>query len=433
MGAVALLAFVLAGVGVDVASRRSIERSAFQDTQRAADDWIASMNSPTPGPPITSSDVPYLQLVDSLGNVVAATRPAGGRKPMSLLWPTFEEQHRNRVECARGRCLLVSARRVPPERAIVLWEGRTHVVYAAKPRPPLLASHRLEFLVALGALAATGLTGWTLWWLSGRALRPVEAMRGRIAEITISDLSRRLPQPPGDDAIARLTRTANQALARLEDAAERQRHFGSVVSHELRRPLTGLRMQLEETLLYPEADPRPAVEEALATTDRLTAIIEEMLELTRIGTGPRAVEAVDLAALAREEIARQADGPPVRIDADREVTVLGNRVQLAGVLTNLVGNAKRHANSGIRVTVARADGQATVTVLDDGAGIAPDDRERVFQPFVRLREGRRREPGGSGLGLAICRAVAEAHNGTLRVEDSERGARFVLRLPLAPP
>jgi signal transduction histidine kinase len=206
-----------------------------------------------------------------------------------------------------------------------------------------------------------------------------------------------------------------------------------MVSHELRRPLTGLRTQLEEVLLFPEADARRGVRDALATAERLQSIIEEMLMLARISTGPRTVEPVGLAALAREEAARRAEGPPVEVDAPEELTVTGNRVQLAGVLANLLVNAQRHARTSVRLTVRREGGEAAVAVEDDGEGIAPADRERVFEPFTRLSEGRRRDPGGCGLGLAICRAVAETHNGTLRVEDSPRGARFVLRLPLAPP
>jgi signal transduction histidine kinase len=113
------------------------------------------------------------------------------------------------------------------------------------------------------------------------------------------------------------------------------------------------------------------------------------------------------------------------------VAVRGNPVQLAEVLVNLLVNAQRHAQTCVDVSVARADGYATVSVLDDGAGIRPDDRERVFAPFVRLAAGRERDPQGSGLGLAISRAIAQAHQGTLTVEDSPRGANFVLRLPLA--
>jgi signal transduction histidine kinase len=121
---------------------------------------------------------------------------------------------------------------------------------------------------------------------------------------------------------------------------------------------------------------------------------------------------------------------PVRARISGEVKVLGNELQLIRVLDNLLVNAQRHARAGVEITAERSDGQAVVTVIDDGDGIAPDDRERVFEPFVRLGDGVRRDPGGSGLGLAICRAIIGAHCGTLRIEDSPRGARFVIRLPL---
>ncbi|MEU9018508.1 HAMP domain-containing sensor histidine kinase [Actinomadura sp. NPDC048394] len=433
MTGVSLLVYAVIGVGVDTAVHNRIERDAFRDTQRAATEWIGSMRSPTPPQPITSARVPYLQLVDANGSVVSASRAASGLPALSTLRPPDDDRIQSVVQCANGRCLMLTASRVSPQEAAQLWGGQTHIVYAAMPRPVLLATHRLEALVAVCVLVAALLTAWVTWSLVGRTLRPVEAMRAQIAEITISDLSLRVPQPSGDDEIARLARTANQTLARLQDAMERQRRFGSMVSHELRRPLTGLRTQLEEVLLFPEADARRGVRDALATAERLQAIIEEMLMLARISTGPRAVEPVGLAALAREEAARRGGGPPVQVSADEELTVTGNRVQLAGVLANLLVNAQRHTRTGVQVTVRRADGDATVAVQDDGDGIAPGDRERIFEPFTRLTEGRRREPGGSGLGLAICRAVAETHNGTLYVEDSPRGARFVLRLPLAAP
>ncbi|MWA05455.1 HAMP domain-containing protein [Actinomadura sp. LD22] len=433
MTGVSLLVYAVIGIGVDTAVRDRIERDAFRDTRRAATLWIGTIRSPTPPPPLTGVRVPYLQLVDASGSVVSASRAASGLPALSTLKPPSGDQIQSRVQCGNGRCLVITASRVSPEKAARLWNGQTHIVYAALPRSPLLGTHRLEALVAAGVLAAALLTGWATWALVGRTLRPVEAMRTRIAEITISDLSLRVPQPSGDDEIARLARTANQTLARLQDAMERQRRFGSMVSHELRRPLTGLRTQLEEVLLFPEADARRGVEDALASAERLQAIIDEMLMLTRVSTGPRAVERVGLAALAREEAARRGGGPPVRVSADEELAVTGNRVQLAGVLANLLVNAQRHTRTDVRVTVRRADDDAMVTVEDDGGGIARADRERVFQPFTRLSEGRRRDPGGSGLGLAICRAVAETHNGALHVEDSPRGARFVLRLPLASP
>jgi signal transduction histidine kinase len=216
------------------------------------------------------------------------------------------------------------------------------------------------------------------------------------------------------------------------DMFEEQRRFASSTSHELRTPLAGLRARLEEAVLYPaDVDPHETIREALAITDRLETIVDDLLVLARLRAGgPAAYEPIDVGALVAKEAAAMAGGVPVHVDAGRDVNVLGNRIQLIRFIDNLLINARRHADKRVEVTVGRVEGSAVITVCDDGVGIAPQDRERVFERFVRLDEGRRREPGGTGLGLAISRDIAHAHNGTLTIEDSSCGARFVLRLPL---
>ncbi|MEV5892497.1 ATP-binding protein [Nonomuraea fuscirosea] len=213
---------------------------------------------------------------------------------------------------------------------------------------------------------------------------------------------------------------------------EEQRRFASSTSHELRTPLAALRTRLEEAVLYPtEVDPLETIREARALTDRLETIIDDLLVSARLRAGePDAYEPIDIRTLVVKEVAAMAGGVPVHVDADRDVNVLGSRIQLIRVIDNLLVNARRHADEKVEVTVGRVEGSAVITVCDDGSGIAPQDRERVFERFARLDEGRRREPGGTGLGLAISRDIAHAHNGTLTIEDSPRGARFVLRLPL---
>ncbi|WP_203981093.1 HAMP domain-containing sensor histidine kinase, partial [Planotetraspora silvatica] len=282
------------------------------------------------------------------------------------------------------------------------------------------------------------LAAWATWWVVGRTLRPVAMIRAKTAEITVSDLSMRVPEPPGCDEIAQLARTSNKTLARLEAAVEQQRQFASVVSHELRSPVAGLHTQLEEALLYPtDVDPLTTIQTALTTTERLQAIIDDLLVLARIRSAPpTAPQPIDLTTLITEEIATRVQpttgSTPVRTHTTGHATVLGNKIQLIGVLNNLLVNAQRHADTAVEVTTTHTTDHAVITVTDDGPGIAPHDRERVFQPFIRLEDGRRRDPGGSGLGLAICRAVITAHHGTIEIEDSPRGARFVIRLPLIP-
>jgi signal transduction histidine kinase len=430
---VSLIVFALIGMCLDMAIRSKVQEHTNKETQRVATNWISEMRPGSIPPPSPMSHPDILQLVDSKNRVIAASRAAAGEPAISSPLPPVEDRIQYRIECSgRKRCLTLTAMRLLPFQAVSIWDGEPHAVYAGRPEPAILATHRLEFLMAAGVLLATALWSWTNWRETGRMLRPVAGIRARMSEITVSDLSLRVPQPPGDDEIAQLARTANQTLDRLESSVRQQRLFASVVSHELKSPLAGLRAQLEEALIYrDEVDPHETIEAALSTTDRVHAIIDDLLLVTRVKeTHPADPVPVDLGALVKEETAARTRGVPVHTDVKGDLTVLGNRIQLTGVLTNLLVNAQRHADNAVEVTAECVDRDAVVTVLDDGHGIAPEDRERVFEPFVRLQEGYRRDPKGTGLGLAISRAITDAHQGSLCVEDSPRGARFVLRLPL---
>nr|WP_191910243.1 HAMP domain-containing sensor histidine kinase [Microbispora cellulosiformans] len=428
-----LTVLTVIGVGLDLAVRNRIHSNLFIDTQRVATEWIASMGPDgIPKPPAAPENL--VQLVDSRNRVITASRGATGRPPLTSHMPGDQDRLQYRIECRDGeRCVVVTAVRVLPVQTRLFWNGEPHAVYSGKAEPALLATRRLELFIAIGVLLMTAGWTWASWRAAGRTLRPVREIREKVEEITVCDLSLRVPQPRGRDEIAELARASNNLLEHLDSSVRQQRHFASMVSHELRTPLAGLRTQLEEALLYrDDTDPYETLRTAVRTTERCQAIINEMLAVARVRTAAAAEpEPVDLGTLAREEAAARTDGVPVRAEIRDDVTVLGNRVQLCGVLTNLLVNAQRHAHSEVEVSVERAGDEAVVTVLDDGDGIAPEDRERVFEPFVRLKDGRRRDPKGTGLGLALCRVTADAHHGTLRVEDSPRGARFVLRLPLS--
>ncbi|MEV5323396.1 HAMP domain-containing sensor histidine kinase [Nonomuraea sp. NPDC052634] len=423
----------LTGVAVaaDLIVREKVESEVYQSTQRAASDWIAAMDTSTPQP-VTTAEVNLLQLVDATGRVVAASRDAAGRPPISTLWPGSDDRIKHGRECANGECVMFTAFRPSPQEEEGLWGGASHVVYAGRVEPPVLAGWNLELGLAGAVLVASALVTGLAALLIRRTLRPVEVMRDLIAEITVTDLGLRVPVPRGRDAIATLARTVNRTLARLEEAVRQQGYYSSMVSHELRTPLTGLRTRLEEALIYPGVDRGQTISDALGSVGRLQVIIDEMLLLTRVRTSsPQQAERVDLGALVRDEVERLSPAYRPRVSVHDAPRVWGNRVQLGEVLTNLLVNAERHARSAIEVSVERADGEAVLTVWDDGNGIAPDQREQVFQPFIRLAAGRERDPGGSGLGLAISRAIAQAHQGNLAIEETPRGTCFVLRLPLA--
>ncbi|MFD3536264.1 sensor histidine kinase [Streptomyces sp. NPDC058664] len=287
-----------------------------------------------------------------------------------------------------------------------------------------------------GVPLITILTGGLVYVTVARALRPVEAIRRELADITGQSLDRRVPVPPTDDVIAQLARTTNETLDRLEDASTRQREFTADAAHELRSPLAGLRAQLETALRHPEAvkDWPEVVAEAATDVIRLQHLADDLLLLASHGSVPPVREPVDLAALA-EDLAREHQHLPeaahlhVTCTAPTAAVVPGNALHLERLLRNLLANACRHAKRKVEVTVG-TDGSAVVlAVADDGPGIPPEDRARVFDRFTRLDASRTRASGGAGLGLPIARDIATHHAGTLTVEDSTGGARLVARFP----
>jgi signal transduction histidine kinase len=218
-------------------------------------------------------------------------------------------------------------------------------------------------------------------------------------------------------------------LARLQVAQAAQRRFVADASHELRSPLATIAAGLE--LLDPGGD--DTVTALRAETERLGRLVDALLLLARAderGLRP-CREEVDLDEVADAERRRPSGGLVPRVDA-APVRVVGDRGQLARVLRNLVDNACRHARSTVLVTVRRRGVEAVVEVGDDGPGVPPAHRGRVFERFVRLDDARARADGGAGLGLAIVAEVVAAHGGRVELGDSPLGgALFRVRLPLA--
>ncbi|MFJ4877273.1 sensor histidine kinase [Streptomyces sp. NPDC088745] len=290
----------------------------------------------------------------------------------------------------------------------------------------------LAFFVPLAVL----LTAGAAWCAAGRALRPVEAIRRELARVSGHQLGRRVPVPPSRDEVARLARTTNDTLDRLQLAHQQQERFVADASHELRSPLAALRTGLEVALAHPDrADWPAAARRALADVQRLQLLTADLLHLAvDPDRAPRPPGVVDLADVVREQVAERAldpAGPRVRAEADDCAPVPGDPAQLERLLRNLLDNAARHARAEVTITVreSRPPGAVVLEVLDDGPGIPAADRERVFERFTRLDSARTRDAGGTGLGLTLARDIAARHGGTLRVGDSPAGARLVAHLP----
>ncbi|MBO2465093.1 sensor histidine kinase [Actinomadura violacea] len=304
-------------------------------------------------------------------------------------------------------------------------------VYAAAPSIPWYVSGGLlTFLVSVGLLLVL-LVALRTWRTVDRTLAPVDEIRRELTEITASKSGRRVTVPENRDEIRRLAEAVNATLDRLDAALAKQRGFTSDASHDLRSPIAAARTQLEEALLYADDIDWPrTARTVLQTLDRLQAIVTDLLQLARLDAGAwQDTETVDLAAMVTIELARSDRSKRIVTRLQEGVQLRGDRLRLVRLFTNLLDNAERHAESQVSVTVRDEDGTAVLEVLDDGAGIAADEREVVFQRFARLKAGKARDANGTGLGLPIAREIAKAHGGTLKVEDSDRGARFVLRIP----
>lgn len=317
-------------------------------------------------------------------------------------------------------------------------DGQYYVAVVATSQEEQHSAVTLTVALLLAAVPlAMLLAGLTAWWVAGRALRTVDEINQRVEGITSSTLDERVPVPPSQDEVRDLALTMNQMLGRLEHAQNTQQHFISDASHELRSPLASLTGALEIASMEDSLDTWREMSPLMRDeTARLNQLVQGLLELSRGDDGGvrLSLTEVDLDDLAVQEAAR------LRSTFDLEVTtaitarrVMADPAKLGQVLRNLCDNAARHAKSRIEVGLGEgADGGALLWVGDDGNGVAPGDRERVFQRFVRLEESRSRDEGGSGLGLAIVSQLVTAHGGHVRVTDSQwGGARFEVWLPAA--
>jgi two-component system, OmpR family, sensor kinase len=293
--------------------------------------------------------------------------------------------------------------------------GRRGIVVAGaslEDRDEALAGLRRQLLI--GGPIALLLASLAGYLLAGAALRPVESMRRRAQEISATVGGRRLPVPDADDEVARLARTLNDMLARIEAGFERERRFVAEASHELRTPLSLLKTELELALRRPRSleELHAALASAAEETDRLVRLAEDLLVLARADEGELQLrsEAIDARELLGE-VARRfaADGRVIEVDAPPGLTVRGDRLRLEQAVGNLVDNALRYGSGTVRLTARADDGGVTLSVADEGAGFPTAFLPHAFERFTRADVARTR--GAAGLGLALVQAVARAHGG----------------------
>jgi signal transduction histidine kinase len=323
---------------------------------------------------------------------------------------------------------------------------------------PLAGPHHtikeIRIFLAFGVLGGTMLALMAGLAIARRAIAPIANLTRAADHIahTRDPAIPELPKPKADDEVADLARTLEQMLLSLgaaqgetEAALARQREFVADASHELRTPLTSVLANLELLEQSLTGEDHEIAESALRSSRRMRRLVADLLLLARADAGRVATrQSVDLAGIARDAAAEAAPlageheltvALPDPDDGSPRPVVHGSPDDLHRLVLNLLQNAISHTPDGtlIDVTVSVKDGEAVLEVADDGPGIPPELRARIFERFVRGAGDARR--GGSGLGLAIVQAVAQSHLGTVELagEDGRLlGTRFVVRLPLVP-
>jgi signal transduction histidine kinase len=387
---------------------------------------------PRPLPPSGLDTNAEAQVLAADGSVLAATRNLAGLPAVYSLPPGSDTPVRQK---AAENVIPTDEVRVIGVRTTV--DGRP-VVIVAGTSTGLLSHVNTEFIrhLLLGLPVILVLAAGTVWLVVGRALRPVEKIRHAVTDITSADLSQRVPEPGTSDEIGHLAQTMNDMLARLDHAAQKQRRFVADASHELRSPLAAIRTTLEVGLAHPDRAPWPEIaERAAQQSERLEELVQQLLLLAKADERLLAARQspVDVDALLRD-IRTTTPAPRLEVELRSAPGILttGDPGHLERVFRNLVDNAVRHADRKVLVSAEVVAGSVRVAVEDDGPGIHADQRERVFDRFVRLDSSRDRGKGTTGLGLAIAREIVVAHGGRVVIEESELGgARVVVTLKTA--
>ncbi len=298
----------------------------------------------------------------------------------------------------------------------------------------------LTQLVVVGPLALL-LASVAGYFLAAAALRPVEVMRRRAAEVSTERLGQRLPLPRARDEIRRLGETLNAMLGRLEAGLARERRFVADASHELRTPLALLQTELELAMRRPRSpeELELALRSASEEVERLVRLAEDLLVLASSDEGRLPLrlsghyvrEVLDSVA-GRFDARASAAGRSLEVGAPDDGILTGDRVRLEQALGNLVDNALRYGAGTVRLEANPENGSLALRVSDDGAGFPPEFLPRAFERFSRADVAR--AGGGSGLGLAIVDAIARAHGGSVTAANrAEGGAEIVLRIPTDDP
>lgn len=289
-------------------------------------------------------------------------------------------------------------------------------------------------VLGVASLIAAAMVGLTTWLVVRRSLRPVERLR--MASVSLPE-GHRLPLPEANDELRALAEALNAMLARRDTDTAWLRRFTGDAAHELRNPVAAIRAQAEVAVVHPDPElAQETLHDIAREAQRLSDLVEGLLALARAESGAQPeAHPVELGAAVRAAADRynmRGTGPRVQVVVPSGTVVIkANAAEVATVIDNLIANALRHCRALVRVSLLPAGTAVRLVVDDDGPGIPPEHRARVFDRFHRVQGDRARSTGGSGLGLALVAEAVRRRGGSVRATESpEGGARLEVRWPL---
>ncbi len=307
--------------------------------------------------------------------------------------------------------------------------------------PLQMAKSRFNLYSILSCVIITFLGAIAAYFITGKALKPLSDLSKAVAAIDETTLTERLPKATGNNEVGLLTDRFNAMLSRLDDAFLRQKRFTANAAHELKTPLATMKTGIQVLALDKEAtleDYREHTKKTLNDIDRLSATVDDLLLLAMADSGIRhekdsiwfepLFEAIvsDLESLLTERAIQ------CHIDCD-DATIIANTAFIYRAFSNLVENACKYGHSGgnIWLTARENPTNVTITVQDDGPGIADEHLPYIFDAFYRVDKSRSRAMGGAGLGLSLVKTIIEADNGSINVTSSDKGTCFTVTFPRA--
>ncbi|HET8598781.1 MAG TPA: HAMP domain-containing sensor histidine kinase [Segeticoccus sp.] len=407
------VALAVGAVALYGALTLAVHHTLDDNARTTATDVVQLIRENGPVDPLPVSGAQIVQVVDSRGRVVTAS--ANADRLIPVLRPAERKAARaGHTETVPGSRTGLSG----PLRVVGEPLGSRTVLVAVPVGDVQNAQHVLRNSLLVTYPVLLVVLALIAWWLIGRTLHPVESLRSGAERISGQNRDERLPVPHSADEIHDLAVTLNDMLDRLATTRARQQQFVADAAHELRSPLASMRTQLEVAQHLGEGGELPA--ELLQDVARLTALVDDLLVLARLDAVERphaAPESFDLRALVTDLLSRYAGARvPVSLTPGAPTYVRADPEEVRRIVTNLLDNAVRHANSGVAVAISVAGHLGEVTVSDDGPGIPPEERERVFERFARLDDARSRDAGGTGLGLAIARELARRSGGDVSLD-----------------